>query len=138
MRVGPIAVCTLATSATTTARIVGFDIGWDGSLIKFEPVLVELVKVTAAASGGTTFTPLAVGPDTSRTAQATARINDTGDGTSPTVLAAWVRADIGGFSYQWPLGREPNVPVSAFWELRVTPANNEVLANYDVNLWFEE
>lgn len=129
----------LATGSAVTNKIVAFDCTFDGTDATKTPIRVELVKTTTAPSvSGAAFTPLVVSADTSRTAQTTARTNDTTDGSSPTVIAAWEVSPTAGISYQWPLGREPNMPVSAFWEIRVTTVTASGTPNYDVNLWFEE
>jgi hypothetical protein len=128
----------IATGSAVANRIVAFDVSFDGINAAAKPVLVELVKTTGAPSGGSTYTPNVINGQAGRTAQSTARINDTADGSSPTILAAWKVPATGGFSYQWPLGREPEMPVSAFYEIRITWAAAETVVNYLVNVWFEE
>lgn len=128
----------LATGSAVTNTLVGFDVTFDGTSSSATPILVELVKTTAASSGGASATVQIVSANTSRSVQTTARINDTTDGSTPTVLAGWFVPPTGGFSYQWPLGREVEMPVSAFFEIRITTATGSGTPNYDVNLWFEE
>ena len=128
----------IATGAAVTCKIVAFDVSFDGTSATATPILIELVKTTAASSGGAAGTNNVVSADTSRTSQFTSRTNDTTDGTSPTVLSGWLVHPQTGLSYQWPLGREPNVPVSAFWEFRITTVSGSGTPNYDVNVWVEE
>ncbi len=128
----------IATGAAVTCKIVAFDVSFDGTSSSATPILIELVKTTSASTGGSAGTDNIVSADTSRTAQSTSRVNDTTDGGSPTVLSGWLVHPQTGMSYQWPLGREPNVPVSAFWEFRITTVTGSGTPNYDMNVWVEE
>lgn len=129
----------LASTSTKTAKVTGIDVSFDGVDSTKTPILVELVRTTGAPStSGAAFTPVLEGGDASATASCTARINDTADGASPTVIRAWLVSPTGGLSYQWPLGREPSLKVSDFIEVRVTTVSASGTPNYDVTLAFEE
>jgi len=126
----------LATGAAVQNRILQIDVTFDGTNAAAVPVLVELVRETGVTStGGTAPTPVKVNTDASAAAATTARINDTTDGTGPTVIAAWLVPPTSGIVIQFPLGREAGMKVSEFLALRLTaPA----VVNYIVNVWFEE
>lgn len=128
----------LATGAAVTCKVVGFDITFDGADSTKTPIMVTLQKPTGASSGGSSFTPLVVGPETSRTASTTSRVNDTTIGGSAVVYGRWYIPPTGGFSYQYPLGRELVMKVSEFLELVVTTVTASGTPNYAANLWFEE
>ncbi len=72
------------------------------------------------------------------TSAMTARINDTTDGASPTVIRGWLVPPTGGFSYQWPLGREPSMFISDFMALRITTVAGSGTPNYDATITYEE
>lgn len=131
--------CQLATGTTITNAIIGFDISFDsvatgaGAI----PIRVELVRATGASSGGSTLTPLeweTTGP----ASITTARINDTTDGSSPTIVMSWLVSPTSGFSFQFPLGREIKMVVSDFFELRLISQSGMTTCNYEANLHFEE
>lgn len=129
----------LATGSTVTARVVAFDVTFDGTTATNTPILVEWVKTTAASSGGSTYTPLKYNADGQAVAaNVTARINDTTDGTSPTIISSWEVPPTSGMSYQFPLGRELFIPASAFYEIRLTTASGSGTPNYAVNVVWEE
>jgi len=127
----------LATGAQVRATITQIDVMLNGTNAAAKPVKVELVKTTAAPSGGSTYTPLLNQPG-GRTAQATARINDTTDGTSPTIQQGYLIPATSGMIVQLPLGREIELAVSEFWEVRVTWQTAETVTDYLVNVWFTE
>ena len=79
--------CAIATGTTVRATLVGFDISFDSTATGAGavPVRVELVRVTAASSGGVIFTPI-LWDKLQHAAVTTARINDTTDGTSPAII----------------------------------------------------
>lgn len=126
----------LATGSTIENKIVQIDVMFNGVTSTEKPVKVELVKTTAAPSGGSTYTPLKVqGAAGNGT---TARINDTTDGSSPTIQQAYMVPATSGICIQWPLGREPEMKVSEFWEVRITLQSGAAANDYLVNVWFEE
>lgn len=131
--------CQLATGSTLTNTIIGFDISFDSTATGAGavPIRVELVRATGASSGGSTFTPTKwyaadIAPVT------TARINDTTDGASPTIIKSWLVSPTSGLSYQFPLGRELQLNNSDFLELRLISQSGMTTCNYEANLDFEE
>lgn len=128
----------IATASTMPALWIAWDVTFDGTDPTKTPILCEIVKTTSASStGGTAPTPAKWGA-TQTTALSSARINDTTDGGSPSVLASWLVPTTGGFSYQFPLGRELYMPVSTFYEMRLTTVSGSATPNYVVNVFFEE
>lgn len=128
----------LATGANITNRIVGVDISFDGVDGSKKPVLVSLAKETGVSStGGSAPTPVQL-RGKPRSAQSTARINDTTDGSAPTVLEAWYVPPTSGMSIQFPLGREIEMGASEFLALRVTTTEDLSGLTYDATLIFEE
>ncbi|HLE52691.1 MAG TPA: hypothetical protein VI755_11550 [Anaerolineales bacterium] len=127
----------LATGAQVRATITQIDVTLNGTNAASKPVKVELVKTTAAPSGGSTYTPLLNQPG-GRTSQTTARINDTTDGSSPTIQQGYLVPATSGMVIQFPLGREIELAVSEFWEVRVTWQSAETVTDYLVNVWFTE
>lgn len=127
----------LATGAQVRATITQIDVMFNGNTSTEKPVKVELVKTTAAPSGGSTYTPLLNQPG-GRTAQTTARINDTTDGSSPTIQQGYLVPATSGICFQYPLGREIEMAVSEFWEVRITLQSGAAANDYLVNVWFTE
>lgn len=130
--------CSIASTSTKTAKLTQLDISFDGVDNTKTPILVELVRTTSAPSGGASHTPALLGGDASVTSNCTARINDTTDGGSPTVLLSWYVPPTGGLSIQFPLGREPSLKISDFLELRVTTVTASGTPNYAAAITFEE
>ena len=131
--------CSIATGTTIAATIIGFDVSFDSTATGggAVPVRVELVRVTAASSGGSTFTPV-VWNKLLHASATTARINDTTDGTSPTIIKSWLISPTTAFAYQFPLGREIACAHSDFFELRLISQTGMTTCNYEANLDFEE
>lgn len=116
----------VATPATVTARIVEWGISFDAPA-SASIVAVELFQANAAGTGGTSITPqaysdpnavasLCVG-GTAATCFSPATVSPTGtvrnfDLQLITPPAQYVK--------QWPLGREPVLPISNFLQVRVT------------------
>jgi hypothetical protein len=125
-------VVELTAGANALAELIALDVSFNGTTATAVPVTVEIT--TFATTGtGTAFTPKRVGA--AGTAQATAKINDTVEPATQTVIAAWFVSPTSGMSYQWPLGRELVVANSGLVGIRLTaPA----IVNYLVNLSFEE
>jgi hypothetical protein len=109
----------LATGAQVRAKIIQVDVTLNGTNAAAKPVKVEFVKTAAAPSGGSTYTPLLNQPG-GRTSQTTARINDTTDGSTPVIQQGYLVPATSGMVMQFPLGREIEMSVSEFWEVRVT------------------
>lgn len=127
----------LATGAQVRATITQIDVMFNGTTSTEKPVKVELVKTTAAPSGGSAYTPLLLQPG-GRTAQTTARINDTTDGSSPTIQQGFLIPATSGICIQFPLQREIELAVSEFWEVRITLQTGAAANDYLCNVWFTE
>lgn len=134
-----IVACQMATNTTTTLTVLGFDVSFDGTATGsgIIPVRVQLVRPTAASSGGATMTPTPwlKGDLASAT---TARKNDTSAGSSPTVIKEWLVSPSAGISYLFPLGRELSMPISDFLELKLVSQTGMTTCNYVANIDFEE
>jgi hypothetical protein len=129
----------IASTTTKTCKIIGIDVTFDGTDATKTPILVTLARETGVSStGGSGPTPVLVGGDASVTSSMTARISDTTDGASPTVLCGWYVPPTSGFSYQWPLGREPTLKIRDFVALRVTTVTASGTPNYNATIWYEE
>src|SRR5437870_1812976 len=121
----------IASTTTKTCKIVGMDVSFDGTTATNTPILVEMVRETGASStGGSAPTPVLAGGDASVTSAMTARINDTTDGSGPSVICGWLVPPTSGFSYQWPLGREITLKISDFVACRVTTVAGSGTPNY--------
>jgi hypothetical protein len=131
--------CLLATPTTETAVVIAADISFDGTATGAAaiPVRVAIVRVTAASSGGSTFTP-ASWRKGAPVANCTARINDTVDGSSPTILQEWLVPPTTVMPYQLPLSREFALDVSDFLELRLISQAGMTTVDYVGSLVFEE
>ncbi len=129
----------IASTTTKTCKIIGIDVSFDGTDATKTPILCELARETGVSStGGSAPTPSLAGGDASVTSAMTARINDTTDGSSPTVLGAWLVSPTSGFSYQFPLGREVTLKVSDFVAWRCTTVAGSGTPNYEATIWYEE
>lgn len=125
----------LATGAAVQNRIVQVDITFNGVTASAVPVQVDIVKTTGASSGGAAATPTKANTDARAAAATTARINDTTPGVLSAVQSSYFVPPTSGLSIQFPLGREPGMTVSEFWEVRLNAA---AAVSYIVNVWFEE
>jgi hypothetical protein len=129
----------LASTTTKTCKIVGIDITFDGTDATKTPILVTIARETGVSStAGSAPTPALAGGDASVTSAMTARISDTTDGASPTVICGWYIPPTSGFSYQFPLGREITMKISDFVALRVTTVAGSGTPNYNATVWYEE
>lgn len=118
----------IATPATTDIRIVEWGISFDAS-VAATPVKVELLQTDVAATSGTSLTPTLYSDPN---APASLCVGGTGatcfspsaEGTITAVrmFAAALVAPTNQYEKQFPLGREPVVPVSKFLRVRVTAA----------------
>lgn len=127
-------VVEIATGSTVTARVVAVDVSLDAS-VATAGVKVELVRFTSTGTG-TGYTPGKFNADAqNRAANATAKVNDTVEPGTPTVVLTYYVPNTAGGSWQLPLGRELYIPVSAFLGVRVTAAGTP---NCAVNVVFEE
>jgi len=118
----------IATPSTENLKVVEWGISFDGSAAA-TPILVELLQTDVAATAGTSLTPTVFGPSD---APASLCVGGTGatmfnDGaiaegtiTATRVFDAQLVAPTNQYIKQYPLGREPVVPVSKFLRIRVT------------------
>jgi len=131
--------CYIATGSTVTAKVIDLACSFDSTATGAAavPFRVELVRVTGASSGGSTYTPVALesGDTASNT---TARINDTTDGASPTILYSWLVSPTSGIYVQYPLGREWQLKASDFLELRIISPSGITTCNYEASLTFQD
>lgn len=121
----------LATPSTTTIKIVQWSISFDGSAAA-TPIKVELIEtsgaatVTALAAADITKVDDLNGPASQLTLGTTASgYTASGEGTPGTSRMLEVPQFIpptGSLFIQYPLGQEPDVPVSKFVRIRVTAA----------------
>jgi len=118
----------VATPATTGIIVLEWGISFDGSAAA-TPVAVELLQTDVAATAGTSLTPTIWGDPN---APASLCVGGTGatmfnDGaiTEGTITAVrmfdvQLIAPTNQYVKQYPLGREPEVPVSKFLRIRTT------------------
>lgn len=135
----------LACGTTVAATLIAMDISFDGVATGAGaiPIRVQLCRTsTVSSTTGAAATP---SPYNSllHAAVTTARIGDTVGGTlSPNtaqgIAHEWLVSQNGGMSYQWPLGREFDIPHSGFAELRLTTQAGMTTCNYVCNWIFEE
>lgn len=129
----------LATGSTITNTLIGASISGDsiatgaGAI----PVRVQLVRPTAASSGGSTATPAKMNKSMPAAAT-TARVGDTSAGSTPAVLEEWEVSPVAGQLIQLPLGREYEMDISDFLELKVISQAGMTTCNLVGNLQFEE
>lgn len=127
-------VIELAIPATGSGRIVQVACSFDASTAA-AAIVVELVRF-ATTGTGTAYTPLRYnGEGQNRAAVWTAKINNTVEGGTPTVVESYFVPNTSGQFWQYPLGRELYCPSSTFIGLRVTSA---AIVNCRATLAFEE
>jgi hypothetical protein len=129
----------LATGAAVTNTIIGADITFDSTATGSGAIAVkvQIVRTTGASSGGTapTPTPWKKGQVASVT---TARINDTTDGSSPTIIWEWLISPTAGIIYQLPMGRDIDMEASDFVELRLVSQSGMTTCDYSAQLHYAE
>lgn len=124
----------LATGAAVANQWIQLDVTFNGTTATAIPVTVEIVRYTATGTG-TTYTPNKIGPAQDVAAGTTAKINDTVEPSTPTILLAWFVSPTSGVTWQFPLSREVAMINSQFLGVRLTaPA----IVNYLCNLIIEE
>ena len=116
----------VATPATVDIHVIEWGISFDGSAAA-TPIKVELLQTDVAATSGTSLTPTLYG---NPNAPASLCVGGTGaTNFSPTVegtitatrvFDAQLIAPTNQYVKQFPLGREPWIPVSKFLRVRVT------------------
>lgn len=115
----------IATPATTGLTIIEWGISFDGSAAA-TPIAVELLQTDVAATV-TTLTPTAWGDPNAPASLCVGGTGATGytatvEGTitATRVFDAQLIAPTNQYFKQFPLGREPEVPISKFLRVRVT------------------
>lgn len=127
-------VIEVAAASTQTARLVQASVSFDAAAAA-AGIKVELVRY-ATTGTGTAYTPLKYnGEAQNRAALCTAKVNDTVEPATPTVVECWYVPNTAGQFWQLPLGREVYVPSSTLMGIRVTSA---AAVNCAANLIFEE
>lgn len=128
----------LATASGVTSKLIALTISFNGVDASRTPPLVEIVKETGASSGGAAGTLNQTGGLT-RTAQTTARINDTTDGAGPTVIDGGYFPSTSWGVWQFPLGREGyDIPASGYLAIRVTTVTAGGTPQYQIVATIEE
>jgi hypothetical protein len=115
----------VATPTTTPITIVEWGISFDGSAAA-TPGIVELLQTDVAASGGTSLTPTLFDdpwapPSLCIGGAALTCFSPTTEGSITTVRTFDMQqiAPTNQYIKQFPLGREPQVPISKFLRIRV-------------------
>lgn len=118
----------IATPATENLKVVEWGISFDGSAAA-TPIRVELLQTDVAATTGTSLTPTIYTPDSAPASlcvggTAATCFSPTVEGTitATRVFDVQFIAPTNQYVKQFPLGREPAVPVSKFLRVRVTAA----------------
>ncbi len=136
----------VAAPTNQGVRITGVDLSFDGVTATNKPVLVQVIRATAAATGAATgtITPEAENVDgnANSTILTTANLKywtggATGEGTVASVNG-WRLYRIpptAGTLYQLPLGRELWVPKAQFFRIRCVAVN---AVNVTLNVTVEE
>lgn len=126
-------VIEVAATATSSARFVQLAVTFDASTAA-AGILVEITRF-AATGTGTAYTPLKYnGEAQSRAALCTAKVNDTVEPATQTVVESYYVPNTAGQMWQLPLGRELYA-VNTLTGIRVT---SPAVVNYRANLLFEE
>lgn len=124
----------IACGATVSADLVQASVSFDASAAA-AGIVVELVRFTATGTG-TGYTPLKYNDSAQMMASiVTAKINDTVEPTTPTIIESYFVPNTAGQFWQLPLGRELVIPPSTLLGLRITSA---AIVNVRGNLVFEE
>lgn len=115
----------VATPATTPITIVEWGISFDGAAAA-TPGIVELMQTDVAATGGTSLTPTLFNdpfapPSLCVGGAALTCFSPTGEGTIAVVRTFDMQqiAPTNQYVKQFPLGREPQLPISKFLRIRV-------------------
>lgn len=116
----------VATPASKSIKIIEWGISFNGSAAA-TPINVELLQTDVAATSGTSVTPTLYDDPL---AEASLCVGGTGatchsPSAEGTITAAKVFdggfiAPTNGYAKQFPLGREPQIPISKFLRVRVT------------------
>lgn len=127
-------VLELATPATVRPVLLSWWVEFDGVNASAVPVKVELLRATGAITG-TTITPEKY-TDFAPASNLTVRHTATAEGTPASSSLEIHRVHPqGGLLIQYPMGREPQAPVSSFLRLR---CNSPAVVNVTVGMVWEE
>lgn len=125
----------IAAPSTQSFRMIAVSVWFDGSVSGTSNAKVEIVRY-ATTGTGTAYTPLrANGEAQNKAALCTAKVSDTVEPGTPTVVKTWSVPLSSGMIVQWPLGRELYATVSTLMGIRVTAP---VAAICSVDIEFEE
>lgn len=128
-------VIEIAAPSTASARVTVKDVTMDGTNPSATPVLVQEVRY-ATTGTGTVFTLLrGNGESQNRAALCTAKVNDTVEPGTPTVVSSWRWNPTIGWGEKAPLGREIYVAPGTIMGIRCTAA---AAVNVTVNFEIEE
>jgi len=109
----PKTIMSVINATNGLIRIVEIGVSFDGVTSTAEPVTVELCSSTQATAGTSTAHTIAQIRGSSRTVQATAARDYSGEPTTLTTLKRWLVHPQTGMVIQFPLGREPEQTVTA-------------------------
>lgn len=118
----------VATPSTTGITVIEWGISFDASAAAV-PVLCELLQTDVAATAGTSLTPTIWGPNDSPASLCVGGTGATmfsdgsvteGSTTAARMFDCQLVAPTNQYVKQFPLGREPQVPISKFLRVRVT------------------
>jgi uncharacterized protein YccT (UPF0319 family) len=124
----------VATPSTRTVRLISWSVEFDGVTATAVPVKVELLRASAVITG-TTFTAVKYNDPNAPAALATARHTATAEGTVTDQIEVHRVPPTSGIVIQYPLGREPEAPISNALRIRCTaPA----IVNATVTMAWEE
>lgn len=124
----------LAAGSAVSADLVQASVSFDAATAA-AGIVVELVRFTTTGTG-TGYTPLKYNDAAQMMASVvTAKVNDTVEPGTPTVVESYFVPNTAGQFWQLPLGRELVLPPSGFLGLRVTSA---AVVNVRGNFLFEE
>lgn len=115
----------VATPSTAEVKVIEWGVSFDGSAAA-TPGIIELLQTDVAATGGTGYTPTTYSNPNGPASLCVGGAALTGFGfsgegtiTATRVMAGGLIAPTNQFVQQFPLGREPMVPVSKFLRIRV-------------------
>ena len=111
----------LAAASTVRARLVQWSVSFDGVSATAEPIDIEIVRKSAGGTG-TAETEVKFDPADGGPASSVISAN-TVEGTVGDILDAYSVHPQAGIVIQYPMGREPVIPVSGVIAIRyITPA----------------
>lgn len=117
-------------------RLTELSVSFDGTSSSAEPVTVELCSSTETTAGTATSHTIVQCRGSTRTVQATAKRNFTGEPTTLTVIRQWLVHPQTGITVQFPLGREPEQVTTA--DALLVRCTAPATVNARAHLEFEE